>query len=125
MLTIIPNKLYSLMQCRCSCQFYVHSSLYCAVKPCGRKLKEYKNTQPLIGPPEPLPETGVLANHSSDFSLLKRTQSTQTNRHLLWRSHQDLKISSKKSLTREQFWSNTLLYLFQISNFEFWAKLSQ
>ena len=122
---IIPNKSYSLMQCRCSCQFFVHSSLYRAVKPCGRKLKEYKNTQPLIGPPEPLPETGVLANHSSDFGPAKQTQSTQTNRHLLWRSHQDLKISSKKSLTREQFWSNTLLYLFQISNFEFWAKLSQ
>ena len=36
--------------------------------------------QPLIVTPEPLPETGVLANHSSNFSLLKRTQSTQTNR---------------------------------------------
>ena len=36
-----------------------------AVKPFGRKLKEYKNTQPLIGMPEALPETGVLANHSS------------------------------------------------------------
>ena len=29
--------------------------------------------QPLIGMPEPLPETGVLANHSSDFMLPKRT----------------------------------------------------
>ena len=45
--------------------FFVHSALYCVVKPCGRKLKEYKNTQPLIGMPEHLPETGVLANHSS------------------------------------------------------------
>ena len=69
MVMIIPNKSYSLMQCRCSCQFFVHSSLYCAVKPCGRKLKEYKNTQPLIGMPKPLPETGVLAYHSSDFML--------------------------------------------------------
>ena len=25
--------------------------------------------------PEPLPETGALANHSSDFSLVKRTAS--------------------------------------------------
>ena len=25
--------------------------------------------QPLVGTPEPLPETSVLANHSSDFSL--------------------------------------------------------
>ena len=42
-------------------------SIFCALFPslcCGRKLKEYKNTQPLIGMPEPLPETGVLANHS-------------------------------------------------------------
>ena len=42
--------------------------IFCALFPllcCGRKLKEYKNTQPLIGMPEPLPETGVLANHSS------------------------------------------------------------
>ena len=61
---IIPNKSYSLLQCQCSCHFFMHSSLYCAVKPCVRKLKEYKNTQPLIGMPEPLPETGVLANHS-------------------------------------------------------------
>ena len=30
--------------------------------PCGRKLKDYKYTQPLIGMPEPLPETSVLAN---------------------------------------------------------------
>ena len=36
---------------------------YYAVKPCDRKLKMYKYTQPLIGMPEPLPETGVLANH--------------------------------------------------------------
>ena len=36
--------------------------------------------QPLLGPPELLPEIGVLANHSSDFSPAKRTQSTQTNR---------------------------------------------
>ena len=27
--------------------------------------------QPLIGMSEPLPETGVLTNHSSDFSLVK------------------------------------------------------
>ena len=42
--------------------------ILCALFPllcCGRKLKENKNTQPLIGMPEPLPETGVLANHSS------------------------------------------------------------
>ena len=31
--------------------------------------------------PEALPETGVLGNHSSDFSLLKWTQSTQTDGH--------------------------------------------
>ena len=36
----------------------------CALLCCVGKLKEYKNTQPLIGMPEPLPETGVLANHS-------------------------------------------------------------
>ena len=34
----------------------------------------------LLGPPEPLPETGVFANHSSDFSPAKWTQSTETNR---------------------------------------------
>ena len=34
----------------------------------------------MIWTPEPLPETGVLANHSSDFSPAKRTQSTQTSR---------------------------------------------
>ena len=42
--------------------------IFCALFPllcCGRKLEEYKNTQPLIGMPEPLPETGVLANHCS------------------------------------------------------------
>ena len=42
--------------------------IFCALFPLlcfDRKLKEYKNTQPLIGMPEPLPETGVLANHSS------------------------------------------------------------
>ena len=51
--------------------------------------------QHLIGMPEPLQETGVLANHSSDFSLVKQTASqpasgwdTQT---CLWRSHHDLK----------------------------------
>ena len=27
----ILGKSYSLLQCRCSCQFFVHSSLYCAV----------------------------------------------------------------------------------------------
>ena len=36
--------------------------------------------QPLIVMPQPLPETGVLANHSSDFSLIKQTESTQRNR---------------------------------------------
>ena len=35
------------------------------LKLCGGKLKEYKNTQPLIGMPETLPETGVSSNHSS------------------------------------------------------------
>ena len=42
--------------------------IFCALFPllcCGRKVKDYKNTQPLIGMPEPLPETSVLANHSS------------------------------------------------------------
>ena len=34
---------------------------------CGRKLKEYKSTQPLLGPLEPLPETGVLANQKHWF----------------------------------------------------------
>ena len=34
----------------------------------------YKYTQTLIVTLEPLPETGVLANHSSDFSLVKRTE---------------------------------------------------
>ena len=48
---------------------------YCAVQPYGRKLKVYKYTEPLIGTPEPLPETGVLANHNSDLSLVKRTAS--------------------------------------------------
>ena len=52
---------YSLLQCRCSCQFFVHSSLY---------------TEPLIWMPEPLPETGILANHSSYFMLLKRDSHT-------------------------------------------------
>ena len=40
--------------------------IFCALFPilcCGRKLEEYKNTQPLIGMPEPLPETDVLADH--------------------------------------------------------------
>ena len=32
--------------------------------------------QPLIETPEPLPETGVLANHSSDFMLPKRDSHT-------------------------------------------------
>ena len=32
---------------------------------CGRKLKEDKNMQPIIGMPEPLSETGILADHSS------------------------------------------------------------
>ena len=32
-----PNESISLLQCWCSCQFFVHSSLYCAVKPCGFK----------------------------------------------------------------------------------------
>ena len=52
--------------------------IFCALFPllcCNRKLKEYKNTQPLIGMPEPLSETGVLANHSSDFSQAKWTAS--------------------------------------------------
>ena len=40
---------------------------YCAVKPCGGKLKVYKYTQPLIGTPEPLPETGVLADQNHGF----------------------------------------------------------
>ena len=52
----ISGKSYSLLQCRCSCQFFVHSSIYCAV---------VESSRPLIGMPEPLPETGVLANHSS------------------------------------------------------------
>ena len=65
---------------------YVHSN----VKPCGKKLKEYKNTQPLIGTPEPLPETCVLANPSSDFSLPTVYSDKQT---WLWRSHHDLKIT--------------------------------
>ena len=30
--------------------------------------------------PEPLPETGVLANHSSDFGLVKRTASQPAGR---------------------------------------------
>ena len=30
----ILGKSYSLLQCRCSCQFCVHSSLYCAVLEC-------------------------------------------------------------------------------------------
>ena len=34
-----------------------------------------QNIQPLIGTPEPLTETGVLANHSSHFSLVKRMAS--------------------------------------------------
>ena len=58
----ILGKSYSLLQCPCSCHFLC--VLYCAVLE-SWKLKEYKNTQPLIGMPEPLPETGVLANHSS------------------------------------------------------------
>ena len=33
----------------------------------------YKYMQPLLGPSEPLLETGVLANHCSDFSPAKRT----------------------------------------------------
>ena len=56
----ILGKSYSLLQCPCSCHFLV-----CALLCWVGKLKEYKNTQPLIGMPEPLPETGVLANHSS------------------------------------------------------------
>ena len=34
--------------------------------------KSTKYTQPLIGTLEPLPETGILANHSSDFSLVRQ-----------------------------------------------------
>ena len=45
----------------------------------------YKNTQLLIVTPEPLPETGVLANHSSDFSLAKRTASQQAVHTYLFR----------------------------------------
>ena len=48
MLFYVWNMSFPLLQCRCSCQFFVHSSLYCAVKPCGRKLRENKYTQPLI-----------------------------------------------------------------------------
>ena len=33
--------------------------------------------------PEPLPETGVLANHSSDFGPAKRTQSTPDQERIL------------------------------------------
>ena len=46
---------------------------------CGRKLKEYKNAQPLIGIPETLPETGVLANHSSGkFERKERKNETHS-----------------------------------------------
>ena len=78
MLTIIPNKSISLLQCWCSCQFFVHSSLYCAVKPCVRKLKEYKNTQPLIRTSESLPETGILANQKPRNLLQSTTGNTNT-----------------------------------------------
>ena len=33
--------------------------------------------QPLIRTPDPMPGTGVLANHSSDFMLLKRNTASQ------------------------------------------------
>ena len=36
--------------------------------------------QPLIGTPEPLPETGILANHSSDFMLPKWTHRNTVGR---------------------------------------------
>ena len=39
------------------------------------RVVEYKYAQPLVGTLEILPETGVLANHSSDFSLSKPTTS--------------------------------------------------
>ena len=39
----------------------------------------YKYTQPLIVTPKPLPETGVLANHSSDFSLVTQTRRDSLN----------------------------------------------
>ena len=50
----------------------------------------YKYMQHLIVTPEPLPETGVLASHSSDFSLLKWTDGQPEKQTLLWRSHHDL-----------------------------------
>ena len=43
--------------------------------PDANRVKEYKYIQPLIRTPDPLPETVVLANHSSDFMLPKRTHS--------------------------------------------------
>ena len=52
----------------------------------------YKYTQPLIVLPEPLPETGVLANHSSNFNLVRRTAGRPDTQTCLWRSHHNLKI---------------------------------
>ena len=48
------------------CNADAHANFLCTLlfTCCGRKLKEYKNRQPLIRMPEPLPENGVLANHS-------------------------------------------------------------
>ena len=45
------------------------------------KLKEYKYTQPLIGMPEPLPETGVLANQKPRKSdILTESQSDRVTK---------------------------------------------
>ena len=65
----------------------IHHCHYCSVDThanisallllcCGRKLKLYKYTQPHIGTPEPLPETGVLANKKPRKSdILTESQS--------------------------------------------------
>ena len=62
------HRSYGHGQCPKFYGFFMASLLRCcAVQPCGRKLKLYKYTQSLIGAPDPLPETGVLANQKHRF----------------------------------------------------------
>ena len=42
-----------------------------------------------------MPETGVLANHSSDFNLAKRPASRPYKQPCLWRPHHNLKIGQE------------------------------